>query len=100
MTGTGREWIKVSSVTEDRINQSVKESIVDIEGTVQFPDRPLTCASQQVEVLVRKIHCMSRSATWRPITVVRIRWLLIALWTLMVIGEEEEETMLLNIMAK
>ena len=23
MTGTGREWTKVSSVTEDRINQSV-----------------------------------------------------------------------------
>ncbi|PWA42209.1 Aspartyl-tRNA synthetase, cytoplasmic [Artemisia annua] len=76
---SGHEWTKCVLRVDDNDCVSAqmvkyatgisKESIVDIEGTIQFSDRPLTGASQQVEVLVRKIHCISRSATRHPINV-------------------------------
>ncbi|GJS32915.1 aspartate--tRNA ligase 2, cytoplasmic-like protein [Tanacetum coccineum] len=45
------------------------ESFVDIEGIVQFPDKPITGASQQVEIRVKKIHCVSRAASRLPINI-------------------------------
>ncbi|XP_076930742.1 aspartate--tRNA ligase 2, cytoplasmic-like [Bidens hawaiensis] len=46
-----------------------KESFVDIEGAVTVPPEELKGASQQVEVQVRKIHCVNRAASVLPINV-------------------------------
>ncbi|KAL6215205.1 hypothetical protein ACLB2K_014636 [Fragaria x ananassa] len=39
-----------------------RESIIDIEGIVSVPGTPIISASQQVEVQVRKVYCISRAA--------------------------------------
>ncbi|KVI00319.1 hypothetical protein Ccrd_021432 [Cynara cardunculus var. scolymus] len=46
-----------------------KESFVDIEGIVTVPPEAIKGASQQVEVQVRKIHCVNRAAPVLPINV-------------------------------
>ncbi|GLT53156.1 hypothetical protein SLA2020_264460 [Shorea laevis] len=45
------------------------ESIVDIEGIVSVPTVPITGATQQVEVQVQKLHCVSRARTPLPINI-------------------------------
>ncbi|XP_024167847.1 aspartate--tRNA ligase 2, cytoplasmic [Rosa chinensis] len=39
-----------------------RESIIDIEGIVSKPDMAIAGASQQVDVQVRKLYCISRAA--------------------------------------
>lgn len=46
-----------------------KESFVDVEGIVTVPPEAIKGASQQVEVQVRKIHCVNRSVPALPINV-------------------------------
>ncbi|KAJ0510501.1 putative aspartate--tRNA ligase [Helianthus annuus] len=46
-----------------------KESFVDIEGVITVPPEAIKGASQQVEIQVRKIHCVNRAATVLPINV-------------------------------
>ncbi|KAL8260035.1 hypothetical protein R6Q59_027988 [Mikania micrantha] len=46
-----------------------KESFVDIEGAVTVPPEAIKGASQQVEIQVRKIHCVNRAAPVLPINV-------------------------------
>ncbi|RWR91562.1 aspartate--tRNA ligase 2, cytoplasmic-like protein [Cinnamomum micranthum f. kanehirae] len=46
-----------------------RESIVDIQGIVTVPGVPIKGASQQVEVQVRKIYCISRAAPHLPINI-------------------------------
>ncbi|KAF7830211.1 aspartate--tRNA ligase 2, cytoplasmic [Senna tora] len=46
-----------------------RESIVDIEGVVSVPDTAIKGASQQVEVQVRKIYCVSRAVPTLPINI-------------------------------
>jgi aspartyl-tRNA synthetase len=46
-----------------------KESVIDIEGIVSVPSVVITGASQQVEVQVRKIYCVNRSASLLPISI-------------------------------
>lgn len=44
-----------------------KESIVDVEGIVTAPGIAITGASQQVEIHVRKVYCVSKSLPTLPI---------------------------------
>lgn len=44
-----------------------KESIVDVEGIVIVPNIAITGASQQVEIHVRKVYCVSKSQPTLPI---------------------------------
>ncbi|KAK9266563.1 hypothetical protein L1049_021496 [Liquidambar formosana] len=46
-----------------------RESHVDIEGIVSVPDTPIKGASQQVEVQVRKIYCVSKAVPNLPINI-------------------------------
>ncbi|KAJ8616879.1 hypothetical protein MRB53_013065 [Persea americana] len=46
-----------------------RESIVDVQGIVTVPGVPIKGASQQVEVQVRKIYCISRAAPNLPINI-------------------------------
>ncbi|KAI4337390.1 hypothetical protein L6164_015814 [Bauhinia variegata] len=46
-----------------------RESIVDIEGVVSVPSTPIKFATQQVEVQVRKLHCVSRAVRILPINI-------------------------------
>ncbi|KAJ4776407.1 hypothetical protein LUZ62_015092 [Rhynchospora pubera] len=46
-----------------------KESIVDVEGVISVPDKPITGATQQVEIQVRKLYCISRAAPNLPINI-------------------------------
>ncbi|KAL6557079.1 Aspartate--tRNA ligase 2, cytoplasmic [Orobanche minor] len=46
-----------------------KESFVDIEGVVTVPPEAIKGTSQQVEIQVRKIHCVNRAAALLPINV-------------------------------
>ncbi|PNY02494.1 aspartate-tRNA ligase cytoplasmic-like, partial [Trifolium pratense] len=40
-----------------------KESIVDVQGVVSIPPSPIKGATQQVEIQVRKLYCVSKAAT-------------------------------------
>ncbi|XBI00962.1 hypothetical protein VPH35_129856 [Triticum aestivum] len=44
-----------------------KESIVDVEGVVSLPKDPLKATTQQVEIQVRKVYCISRAIPTLPI---------------------------------
>ncbi|KAH9295328.1 hypothetical protein KI387_038916 [Taxus chinensis] len=44
-----------------------KESIIEVEGIVSVPDNPIKGASQQVEIKVRKVYCVSKSVSTLPI---------------------------------
>ncbi|KAK9130968.1 hypothetical protein Sjap_011455 [Stephania japonica] len=46
-----------------------RESHVDIEGVVSVPGEPIKGASQQVEVHVRKIYCISKAIPNLPINI-------------------------------
>nr|GEW99493.1 aspartate--tRNA ligase 2, cytoplasmic-like [Tanacetum cinerariifolium] len=46
-----------------------KESFIDVEGVVSVPKSPITGASQQVEIQVRKIYCVNRAAPVLPISI-------------------------------
>ncbi|KAL7111266.1 hypothetical protein ACP275_05G077600 [Erythranthe tilingii] len=43
-----------------------KESIIEIEGLVSMPAQPITGATQQVEIQVRKLYCVDRAAPTLP----------------------------------
>ncbi|XP_020203910.1 aspartate--tRNA ligase 2, cytoplasmic [Cajanus cajan] len=44
-----------------------RESIVDVEGVVSIPAAPIKGATQQVEIQVRKLYCISRAVPTLPI---------------------------------
>ncbi|KAL5185348.1 Aspartate--tRNA ligase 2, cytoplasmic [Glycine soja] len=44
-----------------------RESIVDVEGVVSVPTTPIKGATQQVEIQVRKLYCVSRAVPTLPI---------------------------------
>ncbi|KAG6408220.1 hypothetical protein SASPL_131224 [Salvia splendens] len=46
-----------------------RESIVDIEGIVSVPSQPITGASQQVEIQVRKLYCVNKAVPILPINI-------------------------------
>ncbi|KAM3338674.1 hypothetical protein P3S68_030760 [Capsicum galapagoense] len=47
-----------------------KESIVDIEGSVSIPAKPITgCTQQQVEVQISKLYCVNRAVPTLPINI-------------------------------
>ncbi|XP_012848277.1 PREDICTED: aspartate--tRNA ligase, cytoplasmic-like [Erythranthe guttata] len=43
-----------------------RESIIEIEGLVSLPAQPITGATQQVEIQVRKLYCVDRAAPTLP----------------------------------
>ncbi|KAL7149954.1 hypothetical protein ABFS83_05G076700 [Erythranthe nasuta] len=43
-----------------------KESIIEIEGLVSVPAQPITGATQQVEIQVRKLYCVDRASPTLP----------------------------------
>ncbi|GLJ17295.1 hypothetical protein SUGI_0300190 [Cryptomeria japonica] len=44
-----------------------KESIIEVQGSVTVPDKPIKGASQQVEIKVQKVYCISKSVPTLPI---------------------------------
>lgn len=47
-----------------------KESIVDVEGVVTIPEKPITGSTQQqVEVQISKLHCVNRAVPTLPINI-------------------------------
>ncbi|XP_019197619.1 PREDICTED: aspartate--tRNA ligase 2, cytoplasmic-like [Ipomoea nil] len=46
-----------------------KESIVDVEGVVSVPNVQIKGATQQVEVQIRKLYCVSKAAPTLPISI-------------------------------
>ncbi|KAF7137546.1 hypothetical protein RHSIM_Rhsim07G0113700 [Rhododendron simsii] len=46
-----------------------RESYVDVEGTVSVPHSPIKGASQQVEIQVRKVYCISKAVPTLPINI-------------------------------
>lgn len=46
-----------------------KESFVDVEGIVSVPVSPLKATTQQVEIQVSKIHCISKALPTLPINI-------------------------------
>ncbi|KAL5558296.1 hypothetical protein UlMin_034507 [Ulmus minor] len=46
-----------------------RESIIDVEGVVSIPKDPIKGATQQVEVQVRKLYCVSKAVPNLPINV-------------------------------
>ncbi|KAF7139549.1 hypothetical protein RHSIM_Rhsim07G0113300 [Rhododendron simsii] len=46
-----------------------RESYVDVEGTVSVPNSPIKGASQQVEIQVRKVYCISKAVPALPINI-------------------------------
>ncbi|KAI5673037.1 hypothetical protein M9H77_13401 [Catharanthus roseus] len=50
-------------------NSLSRESIVDVEGIVSVPGVPIKGATQQVEVQVRKLYCVSKAIPILPINI-------------------------------
>lgn len=46
-----------------------RESYVDVEGVVSVPNSPIKGASQQVEIQVRKLYCISKAVPTLPINI-------------------------------
>eukprot|EP00262_Sarcandra_glabra_P007157 TRINITY_DN1976_c0_g2_i1.p1 TRINITY_DN1976_c0_g2~~TRINITY_DN1976_c0_g2_i1.p1 ORF type:complete len:556 (-),score=89.37 TRINITY_DN1976_c0_g2_i1:221-1888(-) len=46
-----------------------RESHVDVQGIISVPEKPITGASQQVEVQVRKLYCISKAVPNLPINI-------------------------------
>ncbi|KAK4422412.1 Aspartate--tRNA ligase 2, cytoplasmic [Sesamum alatum] len=46
-----------------------RESIVDIEGVISVPSQPITGASQQVEIQVRKLYSVNKAVPALPINI-------------------------------
>ncbi|KAF2290681.1 hypothetical protein GH714_014982 [Hevea brasiliensis] len=45
-----------------------RESIIDVQGLVSVPSVPIKGTTQQVEVQVRKLHCISKAMPTLPLT--------------------------------
>ncbi|XP_020594784.1 aspartate--tRNA ligase 2, cytoplasmic-like [Phalaenopsis equestris] len=50
-------------------NSLTRESIVDVEGVVTVPTEPIKGTTQQVEIQVRKLYCISRAVPNLPINI-------------------------------
>ncbi|GBG75109.1 hypothetical protein CBR_g19622 [Chara braunii] len=50
-------------------SQLSKESIVDVEGVVTVPNKPIESTSQQVELQVRKVYCVSKAVPALPLNI-------------------------------
>ncbi|XP_074312381.1 aspartate--tRNA ligase 2, cytoplasmic-like [Silene latifolia] len=64
--------VKPGSVSEQMVrfsNSLSRESIVDVFGTVSVPNEPIKGTTQQVEIQVSKIYCVSRAAPVLPINI-------------------------------
>ncbi|GAA0146861.1 aminoacyl-tRNA synthetase [Lithospermum erythrorhizon] len=46
-----------------------RESVIDVEGVVSVPDVAIKGATQQVEIQVRKLHCVSKAVPTLPINI-------------------------------
>ncbi|CAA0838122.1 Class II aminoacyl-tRNA and biotin synthetases superfamily protein [Striga hermonthica] len=46
-----------------------RESIIDAEGIVSVPAQPITGATQQVEIQVRKLYCVNKAIPTLPINI-------------------------------
>jgi aspartyl-tRNA synthetase len=51
------------------VKQLSRESVVELIGVVSHPKKPLTGTTQQVEIHVRKMYCLSRSLPNLPLVV-------------------------------
>ncbi|KAL9293043.1 putative aspartate--tRNA ligase [Arabidopsis thaliana] len=51
------------------VKQLSRESVVELIGVVSHPKKPLTGTTQQVEIHVRKMYCLSRSLLNLPLVV-------------------------------
>ncbi|KAH9557800.1 hypothetical protein CY35_07G104100 [Sphagnum magellanicum] len=49
------------------VNKISKESIVDVEGIVSVPEKPIEGTSQKVEIQARKVYCISKAAAQLPL---------------------------------
>ncbi|XP_047058154.1 aspartate--tRNA ligase 2, cytoplasmic-like [Lolium rigidum] len=58
-TGVSTQMIKFAA----SIN---KESVVDIEGVVSLPEKPIEATTQKVEIQVSKVHCISSAIPTLP----------------------------------
>ncbi|XP_060212392.1 aspartate--tRNA ligase 2, cytoplasmic-like [Lycium barbarum] len=65
--------VKVDLVSSQMVKYATslsKESIVDIEGVVSIPEKPITGATQQqVEVQISKLYCVNRAVPTLPINI-------------------------------
>ncbi|KAK9735110.1 hypothetical protein RND81_04G184900 [Saponaria officinalis] len=64
--------VKPDLVSEQMVrfsNSLSRESIVDVVGVVSVPNEPLKGTTQQVEIQVRKLYCVSRAAPVLPINI-------------------------------
>ncbi|KAL0372018.1 UNVERIFIED_CONTAM: Aspartate--tRNA ligase 2, cytoplasmic [Sesamum calycinum] len=79
---SGKKWTEVKDLTNELKDQDVvspqmvkfatslsRESIVDIEGVISVPTQPITGASQQVEIQVRKLYCVNKAVPALPINI-------------------------------
>ncbi|XP_059317436.1 aspartate--tRNA ligase 2, cytoplasmic-like isoform X2 [Lycium ferocissimum] len=65
--------VKVDLVSPQMVKYATslsKESIVDIEGVVSIPEKPITGSTQQqVEVQISKLYCVNRAVPTLPINI-------------------------------
>ncbi|KAL9225015.1 hypothetical protein vseg_000987 [Gypsophila vaccaria] len=64
--------VKPGLVSEQMVKFSTslsRESIVDVVGVVSVPGEPLKGTTQQVEIQVRKLYCISRASPSLPINI-------------------------------
>ncbi|KAK4353561.1 hypothetical protein RND71_025755 [Anisodus tanguticus] len=65
--------VKVDLVSSQMVKYATslsKESIVDIEGVVSIPEKPITGSTQQqVEVQISKLYCVNRAVPTLPINI-------------------------------
>ncbi|KAL5699733.1 aspartate--tRNA ligase [Ranunculus cassubicifolius] len=67
----------VVTVTPDAVSKQMvkfasslnRESFVDVHGIVSVPNEPIKGATQQVEILVKKIYCVNKAVSNLPINV-------------------------------
>jgi aspartyl/asparaginyl-tRNA synthetase len=63
---------KSETMTKDQIKYMAgvpSESIVDIEGTVEKPDKPIESCSQKVEIKIHKFFVVNRAANQLPLQI-------------------------------
>ncbi|KAG5384378.1 hypothetical protein IGI04_035848 [Brassica rapa subsp. trilocularis] len=64
------EEARVGTSMLNFVKQLSHESVVELIGLVSLPKKPLTATSQQVEIHVTKMYCLSRSLPNLPLAVV------------------------------
>ncbi|KAH0878454.1 LOW QUALITY PROTEIN: hypothetical protein HID58_065848 [Brassica napus] len=64
------EEARVGTSMLNFVKQLSHESVVELIGLVSLPKKPLTATSQQVEIHVTKMYCLSRSLLNLPLAVV------------------------------